>query len=92
MGLVSIITVETAAQDSLLVRSFESNKLPNIPFDNLWQKTNPVTVRHLSDHASGLGDLRLWHLFITSSTATTLALRNVTIAQASVWARKDFSI
>lgn len=37
--------------------------LPEINFDNQWHQTNPVTVRHLLDHTSGLEDLRLWQMF-----------------------------
>ncbi|MDJ1473483.1 serine hydrolase domain-containing protein [Cytophagaceae bacterium DM2B3-1] len=41
--------------------------LPDINFINPWKESNPVTVRHLLDHTSGLSDIRLWHLFSTSA-------------------------
>lgn len=44
--------------------------LPGLPLQNPWETTDPVTVRHLLDHTSGLSDLRVWHFF--SSTATPL--------------------
>ncbi len=45
--------------------------LPEVRFDNPWESTNPVTVRHLLDNTSGLGDLRLWHFFSTTSIPDT---------------------
>ena len=42
--------------------------LPGIPIDNLWNKTNPVTIRQLLDHTSGLTDAKLWHIFSTTAT------------------------
>ncbi|GAB3201964.1 CubicO group peptidase (beta-lactamase class C family) [Pontibacter aydingkolensis] len=60
-----------ATEGKLYLDAPVNNYLPGVPFDNPWQETRPVTVRHLLDHTSGLGDLRLWHLFSTSSTATT---------------------
>lgn len=47
--------------------------LPEIDFDNEWKETNPVTVRHLLDHTSGLEDLRLWQMF-TAKAAPNSAL------------------
>lgn len=45
--------------------------LPNTQFINKWQVTNPVTIRHLLDHTSGLSDAKLWQIFSTSSTPNT---------------------
>ena len=47
--------------------------LPKIDFDNKWDATNSVTVRHLLDHTSGLEDLRLWQMF-TATAAPKSAL------------------
>ena len=43
----------------------------DLPIKNPWEATNPVTIRHLIDHTSGLSDLRLWHFFSTSSKPDT---------------------
>lgn len=40
-----------------------STVLPAIRFDNPWERTNPVRVRHLLDHTGGLQDLRVWQMF-----------------------------
>jgi CubicO group peptidase (beta-lactamase class C family) len=45
--------------------------LPNIPIENQWNNTNPVTLRHLLDHTSGLTDTKLWHVFSTTATPDT---------------------
>jgi CubicO group peptidase (beta-lactamase class C family) len=37
--------------------------LPGFAFENPWQDTHPVTLRHLLDHSSGLNDARLWQMF-----------------------------
>ncbi|GAA4439435.1 hypothetical protein GCM10023091_21570 [Ravibacter arvi] len=42
--------------------------LPGLPLNNPWESANPVTVRHLLDHTSGLSDIRLWHFFSDTST------------------------
>jgi CubicO group peptidase (beta-lactamase class C family) len=45
--------------------------LPALPLDNPWAESNPVTIRHLLDHTSGLTDARLWHVFSTTATPDT---------------------
>jgi CubicO group peptidase (beta-lactamase class C family) len=37
--------------------------LPDVHLDNPWATDAPVLVRHLLDHTSGLGDVRLWQVF-----------------------------
>lgn len=49
-----------------------SKYLTDTKFINRWNATNPVTIRHLLDHTSGLSDAKLWHIFSTSSTPNTL--------------------
>jgi len=39
--------------------------LPDVVFDNPWATSDPVRVRHLLDHTSGLDGLRLWQFFST---------------------------
>lgn len=40
-----------------------SRYLPNLQFENPWEDSSVVTVRHLLDHTSGLSDGHLWQLF-----------------------------
>ncbi len=42
--------------------------LPDLQFLNPWQASNPVLVRHLLDHTSGLEDLRLWQAFSAANS------------------------
>ena len=48
-----------------------SSVLPTVEFDNPWESTHPVLVRHLLDHTGGLDDLRLWQAFSLRSTPDT---------------------
>ena len=45
--------------------------LPDAAIDNPWQASNPVRVRHLLDHTSGLDDARLWQVFSQHAEADT---------------------
>jgi CubicO group peptidase (beta-lactamase class C family) len=40
-----------------------SKLVPEIRFDNEWEATHPVLVRHLLDHTAGLENLRIWQMF-----------------------------
>lgn len=58
VGVLRLISEEKIGLDDPV-----GKYLPEIKFDNKWDQTNPVTVRHLLDHTSGLEDLRLWQMF-----------------------------
>jgi CubicO group peptidase (beta-lactamase class C family) len=45
--------------------------LPNLPIKNQFGNADPVTIRHLLDHTSGLADAKLWHVFSTTATPDT---------------------
>ncbi len=45
--------------------------LPDVRFVNPWGATDPVRVRHLLDHTSGLDDLHLWQFFSAKPAADT---------------------
>jgi len=45
--------------------------LSGLPIENQWDNANPVTIRHLIDHTSGLTNARLWHVFSTTATPDT---------------------
>ncbi|WP_222564230.1 serine hydrolase domain-containing protein [Novilysobacter antarcticus] len=48
-----------------------SSVLPAVAFNNPWEATDPVLVRHLLDHTAGLDDLRLWQMFSRRATPDT---------------------
>ncbi len=45
--------------------------VPGLAFDNPWQKTDPVRLRHLLDHTAGLDDMRLGQFFSLTGTPDT---------------------
>ncbi|UVW28781.1 serine hydrolase [Massilia sp. H6] len=45
--------------------------LPGIRFDNPWEASDPVRIRHLLDHTAGLDDVHLWHVFTMRAAADT---------------------
>ncbi|MEO6076523.1 MAG: serine hydrolase domain-containing protein, partial [Dokdonella sp.] len=49
--------------------------LPDTLIDNRWATSDPVRVRHLLDHTSGLDDLRLWQIFSLKADADTTLKR-----------------
>lgn len=55
--------------------------LRDLPFDNAWVDT-PITLRHLLDHTSGLGDAHLWQVF-SQRTAPDLPLRDAMVRAGS---------
>lgn len=46
--------------------------LPHVKFENPWASRDPVLVRHLLDHTSGLDDARLWQVFSLKAKPDTL--------------------
>ena len=66
-SVLSAGILRLATEGKLDVNDPVNKYLPNVKFDNPWEQTQPVTIQHLMDNASGLGDLRLWHIF--NSTA-----------------------
>jgi CubicO group peptidase (beta-lactamase class C family) len=45
--------------------------LPALAFDNPWHASDPVRIRHLLDHTSGLDDIHFWQVFSTTARADT---------------------
>lgn len=66
LGVLRLVTQKKVRLDDTV-----ENILPTIRFQNPWQATNPVTVRHLLDHRAGLEDLRLWQFFSENVRPTT---------------------
>ena len=44
-----------------------STLLPGMAFDNPWEASDPVQLRHLIDNTSGLDDAHFWHVFSMKS-------------------------
>lgn len=69
--ILALGTLKLATENKLNLDDPIKKYITNLPIKNPWEKTNPVTIRHLLDHTSGLSDLRLWHFFSTSSEPNT---------------------
>lgn len=61
--LIAVGLLRLASQGVLDLDAPVTTILPNVRFDNSWERTNPVRVRHLLDHTAGLQDLRVWQMF-----------------------------
>jgi CubicO group peptidase (beta-lactamase class C family) len=59
------------SQDRLRLDTPVSELLPDVRFDNPWESTDPVRLRHLLDHTAGLDDARLWQVFSTQAQPDT---------------------
>ncbi len=63
MGILRLATLKMLNLDDPIKKY-----LKDLPMDNPWESSNPVTIRHLLNHTSGMSDIRLWHFFSTSAT------------------------
>lgn len=43
--------------------------LPGLEFDNPWNASDPLRIRHLLDHTSGLDDMHFWQVFSLKARA-----------------------
>ena len=60
LGVMRLATENRLALDTPLVQI-----LPQLKLKNPWQASDPVRIRHLLDHTSGLDNIRLWQAFST---------------------------
>jgi CubicO group peptidase (beta-lactamase class C family) len=70
-SLLSAGILQLATEGKLDVNDPVNKFLPEVKFDNPWEKTHTVTIQHLMDNSSGLGDLRLWHIFNSTALPDT---------------------
>ncbi|MDF1698675.1 MAG: serine hydrolase [Saprospiraceae bacterium] len=69
--LIATGILRLSSQGKLDIDSPIYKILSNIAFDNPWKENNPVTVRDLLNHTSGIEDSRFWQVFSTQSISTT---------------------
>lgn len=69
--LLAAGVLRLASEGQLSLHAPVSELLPDMVFDNPWAADEPVRVRHLLDHTSGLDDLRLWQFFSTRPGSDT---------------------
>lgn len=61
--LTAVGLLRLATEGRLDLDAPVSSVLPDLRFENPWESTDPVRVRHLLDHTAGLEDLRVWQMF-----------------------------
>jgi CubicO group peptidase (beta-lactamase class C family) len=69
--MVATGVLRLVSQGRLALETPVSTLLPDIQFDNRWEATDPVRVRHLMDHTSGLDDARFSQVFTLHATPDT---------------------
>jgi len=69
--LIATGILRLASQGKLDIETPVYKILPNISFINPWREDNPVTIRDLLNHTSGIEDSRFWQVFSTESTSST---------------------
>ncbi|QSX73973.1 beta-lactamase family protein [Lysobacter arenosi] len=67
--LLATGVLHLVSQKRLTLDTPVSTLLPGIAFDNPWQASDPVRVRHLLDHTSGLDDARFSQVFSLKADA-----------------------
>lgn len=60
LGVMRLVTENRLALDTPLVQI-----LPQLKLKNPWQASDPVRIRHLLEHTSGLDNIRFWQAFST---------------------------
>lgn len=70
-AVISTGILKLSSDGRLLIDEPVNKYLPEVKFQNPWEATNPITIRHLLYNTSGLGDLRFWHIFSTRAQPNT---------------------
>lgn len=70
-SILALGILRLATEGKLNIDDEVKKYVPELTFHNSWQKSNPITIRHLLDHTSGISDLAIWHFFSTSSKPNT---------------------
>lgn len=63
-GVLRLVSMRRLSLDTPV-----STLLPGMQFDNRWEASDPVRIRHLLDHTAGLDDARFWHVFSMKAQA-----------------------
>ncbi|WP_083253226.1 serine hydrolase domain-containing protein [Flavivirga aquatica] len=69
--LIALGILRLSSQNKLTIDAPVNTIVPNLQLNNPWATTNPITVRDLLNHTSGLQDAKLWQIFSTKITSTT---------------------
>jgi CubicO group peptidase (beta-lactamase class C family) len=69
--LLATGVLRLVSEGRLSLQAPVSDVVPDVVFDNPWAGSDPVRIRHLLDHTSGLDDLHLWQFFSTKPDPDT---------------------
>ncbi|MEO5931928.1 MAG: serine hydrolase domain-containing protein [Duganella sp.] len=69
--LVAIAVLRLITEGKLSLDTPVATLLPTLSFNNRWEDTDPVRIRHLLSHTAGLENFRLWHVFSLTARADT---------------------
>jgi len=70
-SVLALGILRLATEGKLNIDDNVQKYIPELAFNNPWQKSNPITIRHLLDHTAGISDLALWQFLSTSSKPNT---------------------
>ena len=70
-SLLATGILRLATQGMIDLDAPATSYLPDLSFNNPWDKEAPVTVRHLLDHTAGLNDAHMWQMFSERPLADT---------------------
>lgn len=69
--LLAAGVLRLVSQGRLRLDTPVSRLLPEVAFDNPWETSDPIRLRHLLDHTSGLDDARIWQVFSAQARPDT---------------------
>ncbi|RKO70553.1 class A beta-lactamase-related serine hydrolase [Sphingobacterium puteale] len=69
--LLAMGVLRLATEDRLNLDDPIKKYLKDLPMNNPWESSHPVTIKHLLNHTAGLSDIRLWHFFSTEVSPQT---------------------
>ncbi|MBI9033232.1 MAG: serine hydrolase [Bacteroidales bacterium] len=71
-SFVAISAMQLIEQGKLSLEDELKVVAPEVPFENLWEETNPIKLKHLLEHTTGFDDLRLRDYATNAENWTTL--------------------
>ncbi|MFK7952750.1 MAG: serine hydrolase domain-containing protein [Ekhidna sp.] len=69
--LIATGILKLVSQEKLELNAPINLYAPDIDFDNAWEDTSPITIKHLLNHTSGIEDSRFWQVFSTKAKSDT---------------------
>lgn len=71
-GFVALAILQLQAQGKISLDTKLADLAPEVPVDNPWEKTDPITVANLLEHTAGFDDFSLEEFYDFSATPSPL--------------------